>query len=68
MSYLIINYMYRVKNFTQCTIKENPDLKDAIEEEYYRLLVKIAKNQYVDRDLREYYFTIKNMKNYFKKY
>jgi hypothetical protein len=54
--------MYRVKEFTQNTIKENSQLKDEIEEEYYKLLIKIAENKCSDQDLKKYYFTIEKLK------
>lgn len=60
---MITNYLYRVKKFTQDTIKENLDIKKDIEEEYYKLLIKIAKEEYSATDLRQYYFKIQNLKN-----
>lgn len=60
---IVTNYMYRVKDFTQDSIKENPDLKDAIEEEYYKLLIKIAKEKYSSQDIRNYYFKLRDLKN-----
>lgn len=47
---MITNYLYRVKKFTQDTIKENLDIKKDIEEEYYKLLIKIAKEEYSATD------------------
>ena len=59
---IVTNYMYRVKEFTENTIKENSQLKDEIEEEYYKLLIKIAENKCSDQDLKKYYFTIEKLK------
>ena len=59
---IVTNYMYRVKEFTQNTIKENSQLKDEIEEEYYKLLIKIAENKCSDQDLKKYYFTTEKLK------
>lgn len=57
-----INYMYRVKEFTQNAIKEHSEIKNLIEDEYYKLLITIAENKCSDRDLREYYLKVEKMK------
>ena len=59
---IVTNYMYRVKEFTQNTIKENSQLKDEIEEEYYKLLIKIAENKCSEQKQKKYYFTIETLK------
>jgi len=57
------NYLYKAKRLSEQLIKENSQLKDEIEEEYYKLLIKIAKEEYSDRDIRNYYFKLKDLKN-----
>lgn len=51
---LNLNYMYRVKFFTERFIKENPELKQQVEDKYYTLLIKIAKNKCENRDFRKF--------------
>ena len=60
---IVTNYMYRVKIFTQELITKNSQLKDEIEEEYYKLLIKIAKEECSDQDIQNYYFKLKDLKN-----
>jgi hypothetical protein len=50
--------MYRVKIFTQELITKNPQLKNKIEDEYYKLLINIAKEKHSDFDLRKYYIKV----------
>jgi hypothetical protein len=50
--------MYRVKIFTQELITKNPQLKNKIEDEYYKLLTNIAKEKHSDFDLRKYYIKV----------
>lgn len=57
------NYLYKAKRLSEQLIKENSQLKDEIEEEYYKLLIKVAKEEYSDRDIRNYYFKLKDLKN-----
>ena len=57
------NYLYKAKRLSEQLIKENSQLKDEIEEEYYKLLIKVAKKEYSDRDIRNYYFKLKDLKN-----
>lgn len=56
-------YLYKAKRLSEQLIKENSQLKDEIEEEYYKLLIKVAKEEYSDRDIRNYYFKLKDLKN-----
>ena len=51
--------IYKAKRLSEQLIKENSQLKDEIEEEYYKLLIKVAKEEYSDRDIRNYYFKLK---------
>ncbi len=55
---IVTNYMYRVKIFTQELIIKNPQLKNKIEDEYYKLLINIAKEKHSDFDLRKYYIKV----------
>ena len=55
--------MYKVKLFTELTIKENPQLKESIEDKYYELLIKIAKNNFKNSDKKIYFLNIKSLVN-----
>ena len=57
------NYLYKAKRLSEQLIKENSQLKDEIEEEYYKLLIKVAKEECSDQDIRNYYFKLKDLKN-----
>ena len=57
------NYLYKAKRLSEQLIKENSQFKDEIEEEYYKLLIKVAKEECSDRDIRNYYFKLKDLKN-----
>lgn len=52
------NYMYRVKKFTQEFIIKNPQLRNEVEDLYYKILINIAKNKHSDFDLRKYYVKV----------
>lgn len=58
-----LNYMYRVKNYTENMIRDYPDFKDQIEEEYYKLMIKIANDEYSDQDIRVYYSEVQKLIN-----
>jgi hypothetical protein len=53
--------MYRVKIFTQELIIKNPQLKSEVEDEYYKLLINIAKEKHSDFDLRKYYIKVSKL-------
>ena len=57
------NYMYRVKNYTENMIRDYPNFKDQIEEEYYKLMIKIANDEYSDQDIRVYYSEVQKLIN-----
>ena len=58
-----LNYMYRVKNYTENMIRDYPNFKDQIEEEYYKLMIKIANDEYSDQDIRVYYSEVQKLIN-----
>ena len=55
------NYLYKAKKLSEQLIKENSQLKDEIEEEYYKLLIKVAKEECSDRDIRKYYIKVSKL-------
>ena len=55
--------MYRVKNYTENMIRDYPNFKDQIEEEYYKLMIKIANDEYSDQDIRVYYSEVQKLIN-----
>ena len=55
------NYLYKAKRLSEQLIKENSQLKDEIEEEYYKLLINIAKEKHSDFDLRKYYVKVSKL-------
>ena len=54
-------YLYKAKRLSEQLIKENSQLKDEIEEEYYKLLIKVAKEEFWSRYRN--YFKLKDLKN-----
>jgi hypothetical protein len=48
-------YLHKVKNYTIDIINKYPNIKNLIEDEYYKLLIKIANRELKDNDFSDYY-------------
>lgn len=48
-------YLHKVKNYTINIISKYPNIKNLIEDEYYKLLIKIANRELKDNDFSDYY-------------
>ena len=48
-------YLHKVKNYTIGIINKYPNIKNLIEDEYYKLLIKIANRELKDNDFSDYY-------------
>lgn len=56
-----MNYLLKIKNFTVNCMIENELLAEEIQDEYYKLLIKVGENKYSQRDFRKYHSTIQNI-------
>lgn len=48
-------YLHKVKNYTINIISKYPNIKNLIEDEYYKLLIKIANRELKNNDFSNYY-------------
>ena len=58
-----INYLIKVKEYTENLMVKYNHLADKIEDEFYKLLIKIGENKYSDFSNREYYLKIQSIIN-----
>jgi hypothetical protein len=48
-------YLHKVKNYTINIISKYPNIRNLIEDEYYKLLIKIANRELKNNDFSNYY-------------
>jgi hypothetical protein len=56
-----LTYLYKVKDYTIYSIKKYPEKKNLIEDEYYKLLIKIAEDKLGVNDFSDYYKKVESM-------
>lgn len=56
-----MNYLLKVKQFTEDSMIAYEDLAAEIRDEYYKLLIKIGNNIYTEFENRKYYLKIQEI-------